>query len=36
MRVYTKIAAAGTALLLPACHDDGLGEHGCPLDYSGG
>lgn len=26
----------GCAVLLAACHADGMGEHGCPLDYSSG
>ena len=36
MNACAKIVAAAAALLLPACHDDGLDEHGCVLDYSGG
>lgn len=36
MQTHTKIVAAGIILLLPACHDDGLDTHGCPLSYSAG
>jgi hypothetical protein len=37
MHHFAKTAAAGVVLLISAgCHGDGLGEHGCPLDYSRG
>lgn len=37
MRIHTPLSrTAGALLLCSACHDDGLGEHGCPLDYSSG
>jgi hypothetical protein len=37
MRGLQKIILAGAVILItPACHDDGFGEHGCPLDYSSG
>lgn len=35
-RLPRFITAGAVVLITPACHDDGFGEHGCPLDYSAG